>query len=579
MLSWLSNVDYILYPTPDSLGNIGHCCHCQKKSKNISYLIYQHQKHCVAKASNHKKQQTIEKSLDLSRKRNSQNTDKKEEKLKKIARFICENSISINVTQTQSFRDLVGYTFSECEIRKCILDMADEIKESTKKHIKYKLLSIVIDGATIIGTPGWYAVGLSTENKIFLYDVYHFSNSTTFTITENLIKIINDIENSCKCQIIGASSDNAKNIANVFDTKHKHGLAVVHKKFLIRSPCQAHTSNLVCRDLQKNNEEISKLFGLIRAYALDVRQKNVYSLFDINLNCPLVRDTQWHTEYSALEWLVKNKDKLNQGYNNIPNSMPWDECPIDDDWILLERALRPLANFCRAVEADVCPLYEAYEHYTALQNDLNMMKSENRFAEKVLTEVHKRWMSTADIQLMKLAHSVGYDSVYVLRNELKELTKVTSVQRVTGTPEQQRIKELIEEFDCITNGVITYATSLGLDLNERFAEVNFVLKYVEPLVRHREHNSWQSAYSNPLSYFDNTAKQYHLNIDCKIAREVCFFIAALRSLPSSEAYCERVFAKMRRLFPNYREKCKDDLVRAQTVVKLNQLWHNQFEFF
>ena len=41
------------------------------------------------------------------------------------------------------------------------------------------------------------------------------------------------------------------------------------------------------------------------------------------------------------------------------------------------------------------------------------------------------------------------------------------------------------------------------------------------------------------------------------------------SLPSTEAYCERVFKNMRELFSFNRQNCADDLIKAQTIIKMN----------
>ena len=46
------------------------------------------------------------------------------------------------------------------------------------------------------------------------------------------------------------------------------------------------------------------------------------------------------------------------------------------------------------------------------------------------------------------------------------------------------------------------------------------------------------------------------------------FYLKLISLPSSEAFCERIFANMRTLFPDSRFSCKDDLIRAQTLIRV-----------
>ena len=571
MFKWVCGDDYILYPEPNQSGQIGECCHCKKKYTNTNSLIYQHPKYCTSMVKDNKKQLTLQSALKLNFSKEHKKSDKD---LEKVVRFICENGVSINATQSQSFIDLVGFTFSEAEIRNGILTYANKIREEAQKKAKSKLVSLVIDGATIVKKAGWYAVGLATEKQLWLYDVYHFPNSTTLTISENLNNIINSIEESCKCRVVGASSDNAPNISNVFNIKHQDGLARRHQKYLIRSPCQAHTSNLVMKDLEKKDMEINIIFTKVRVLASFFHQKKLHSMIGIPTECPLVRETRWMTEYRALVWLVENRFEINEARRNLNDVIPDDLPDVQENWYDLKVALEPLAKFCHSVEADICPLYKSYQLHMYLCEELDRLSDTNAFAVKVREIVIDRWFRTADFTLMELAERTRYQNIISMREEVKELTAIVSIQRETGTSEQEKLTELTACFAWIEDRIIEYAAQLGKNFENHRNEIHLVLSHCEPATRSLAINLWQCCCSNGQQYFERLGDKYkYSKIDGKVCGEICFVLAVLQSLPSSEAFCERVFAHMRKLFNQFRENCKDDLIRAQTVIKMSMLWH------
>ena len=176
------------------------------------------------------------------------------------------------------------------------------------------MVSIVLDGATIVDESSWYSLGIATECETFFYDVYHFVNSRSQVITSQVFKIITELESKCECCVIGASSDNAKNMINVFDNDHKDGLAVMYKKFMLHSPCQAHTSNPVITTLRKDNPYINQIMGCIQAIAEKFHSQKTHILCDIPVRCPLIREQRWHTHYAALHWFIQNHEAIQKGY-------------------------------------------------------------------------------------------------------------------------------------------------------------------------------------------------------------------------------------------------------------------------
>ena len=80
--------------------------------------------------------------------------------------------------------------YSSTNIREEIIRYSFELKEETKKKISHRLVSFVVDGATINSTSGWYAVGLATRTEIYFYDVYHLASTTTIALSTKVNEII-----------------------------------------------------------------------------------------------------------------------------------------------------------------------------------------------------------------------------------------------------------------------------------------------------------------------------------------------------------------------------------------------------
>ena len=114
------------------------------------------------------------------------------------------------------------------------------------------------------------------------------------------------------------------------------------------------------------------------------------SSLDITIACPLVHEQRWFTEYEALNWFVKHQEKIKEGYEKLPDFMPGGESPVTEDWVLLEQAIKPLAEFCWTVEGNVFPLSESYTCYNELRNELVSLRESNKFIYPILDEMDKR---------------------------------------------------------------------------------------------------------------------------------------------------------------------------------------------
>ena len=78
---------------------------------------------------------------------------------------------------------------------------------------------------------------------------------------------------------------------------------------------------------------------------------------------------------------------------------------------------------------------------------------------------------------------------------------------------------------------------------------------------------WEEIGSNANEIIKEASRR-GIEINEEAINEISQFYSKLLSLPSTEAYCERIFAHMRQLFPVSRSSCKDDLIRAETLIRV-----------
>lgn len=559
-ISWTDGTDYTL---EYEVGGVqGQCLHCNKKYKSSSYLKYQHQNHCksIQHRTTFADQISIKDYLLMSDK------DKEEPTIIKIVKYLCENAHSINSTQTQSFKNLFGASYSEETIRKAIIDYADKLKEETKMQIKNLIVSIVIDGATINENSGWYAIGLATREAIYFYDIYHLSTTTTTALTHAIYNIIKEIEEDTGAVVFGACSDNAPNIAHVFDPDHPEGLAKVHKKYLLRVPCQAHTANLVNASYERTNLSYSRLRSKIKNFASKASEKNIHIALNISTRCPLIRDQRWFTEYDALKWIIENREKIENSYNSIKEIIGIGICPIQDSWNLLYEALCPLRQYVTCVEANICSIGRSWDHFRKMEEELTSLSSSNKYAKDLLQIVHIRWSSTSDANFLHLASFVGPAKLVPWKANYRALARKFEHGGMSQE-DKDKFQTMKAESDLMVKTTIKYAKCMGFNFDGLDSTISFVLTTATLSMNRIDEYYWEGlGISSSNTAFEASKKG--IDIIPENVTEIARFYCRLRSLPSSEAFCERIFANMRLLFPDSRYSCNDDLIRAQTLIRM-----------
>ena len=561
---WLEGVDYVIYPKIED-GFVGYCCHCGKKSKNARSLQYEHKNFCKEL---HKEDDDDKlKQVDITSFLKGKAKQIKDEKITEIVRFICETATPINAVQNKHFRKLTNTNFSSAKIREEIIKYAEELKKETKNKIQHRLVSLVVDGATINSTSGWYAVGLATRSSIYFYDVIHMSSTTTIALTTKFKTIIDEIEGETEAKVIGSCSDNAFNISHVFDPDNPDGLAQRFGKYLLRVPCQAHTANLVNTTYLRENPEYDAFHSKIKEFCNKASRCKIHELLGISCSCPLIRDQRWYTEFDALRWVVQYREVIEENFATIAGIMEMSKCPITEDWQLLMHALSPLRQYTTIVESNVHRLGKSYLDFLQMRSKMISLSESNKFAKDLLGIIDRRWSSTADIELLKLANFVDPVPFFSWRKKYDLLGKKVSVNKASAK-EKGEFAEMNEEISRIVAATVKY----GLHYNFKFKGNEDSISYIITMGKICKSlvfgYFWESQKVTIKDQLKSAAKLGFTSFTESCFEDIMNFYNYVCGFPSSEAFIERVFSNMRLLFPSSRASVNDDLVRAQTLVRM-----------
>ena len=565
---WRKGIEYLEVLLPGSTEFSYKCQKCGKTCTNKNYMKYQHQQHCP----NHQRKGTLLEQTSI-RKYLEKDNENDSETIK-IVRFLCENAVSINATQSKSFSDLFSKKYDDKTIRKQVIDYAEKLKSQTKDQIKDLIVSLVIDGATLNDTSGWYAVGLATRTNIYFYDVYHVASSTTKSLSHLVNSVIEEIEKETRAKVVGASTDNADNIKNVFDPNHSDGISKLYGKHLLRIPCQAHTTNLVVVTYEREDPHYSELISQIKSFAKTAHEKCIHEAIGIKKRCPMMREQRWFTEYDCLDWIITNKGKIEAAFPVIADLMKIKKSPITDEWGLLHHALGPLRYYTTIVESNICSIGRSYKEFKSMKYQLEMMKN-NKFAIDLLQIIEKRWSSTADINLLWLADFVAPDK-YIKWQDKKQTIANLIAKGESTTEQEAEFVKMQDELDLAIKTTIKYSYHMGYIFDDDDQNIGFLLA-TGKIPRNRRADYYWEGMKAVSGQFEIAAKLQNVTgIDVHKISDVCEFYCKIRSLPSSEAFCERIFSNMRLLFPKSRSSSNDDLVRAQTLIRMVMSLDNEY---
>lgn len=235
---------------------------------------------------------------------------------------------------------------------------------------------------------------------------------------------------------------------------------------------------------------------------------------------------------------------------------------------MLYEALKPLAVYTWSIEADVMPLGTAYKEFVTMKNELERLSPDNLHAKNIIKIVNARWSTTADENLMKLAYFTRRYNLFIWRANYDLARKKAALPGKTQK-DIDDFEKMQEELTQMMKTTKHYARFMGYDLKKSKNEISFTLLHAKPPHSRDGEDFWVSLSICTLNTNQQSILINGQELRVKILQQIAEFYHNLECLPASEAYCERVFKNMRELFDVSRMAANDDLIAAQTLVRMS----------
>jgi hypothetical protein len=397
------------------------------------------------------------------------------------------------------------------------------------------VVGAAIDGATVFSIH-YYCTVFVTTNMVRVFDFIPVANQRTKRIIKNLF--------NC------------------------------HSGSLCRPPAQL---TLVDVDHQNGNfdafqEELSKLISWLIC--------NKDHNWKIKGKVPMIVKTRWNTIYSAVSFLLDQRDAVNatiQGVNERkrfeyshtfrrivvaqPNPVPEHAIlklsPIEEvpeSWTIYQEALQPIAVFTTAVEGNLLFQQHVYCAMVKCRHELQVLINKgNPLAGNVLIQFNKRFDSTADGNLAELAFRLTPDGKVDWEENIEPLF-------VTLKPDSEEFKQLAYRKKEMKRLFCEFAGSYYK--SQEISEMNLARLFYhwlasEPTIPGDDPGIFWT--EKALASRNSTPSEWSgFSIVAK----------AIITLPATEAVCERLFSQVKAMETDYNEKMKPDLVQARARIKM-----------
>ena len=241
----------------------------------------------------------------------------------------------------------------------------------------------------------------------------------------------------------------------------------------------------------------------------------------------------------------------------------------------IKRALKPLYYFTTYIEKDMVPIGQGYVLLENLKKQLDSLATNgNAFAKDLLSIVIRRWSTTAEEPMLKLAYFINKKNLLVWRNEYNTNDLIASGPASTQNV-IDKIEQMKNEYNNIEKYTIKYAKRLGFNFSEAREEISFLIHFALPSHSRSHEDFWAGIRMSACNTVAH-AKTMKIELSSEKVAGVATFYNYFLCLPSTEAYCERVFKNMRDLFDKKRFSSNDDLISAQTIIRMYILMKKEF---
>ena len=430
-------------------------------------------------------------------------------------------------------------------------DMATQIMQANKKACYDSVVSLIIDGGTVIQTK-WLAIvkfGSSDEGLSFgLLDVIMgVQHATSDYIKDEIKQIAANLEKQ-NTLIISVCTDNARNlVSSFFNTAANSKNSKNCIENIIRISCACHSGQLIIADFLKYSPEFKVLVDLLKEIPQKICHKTKEEIKALQLSgYPPVQKQRWNSIHIALQYVIKNEvqlSKLCSTANSVLNDLEYAK--------KMELLLRPLHIFTTKLEGNDKTQADVYKQYIKLKNAWEEMAKTNNDAKKLLEFLEKRSHKTFDIELAEMAYSFTCQGMH----DFYEKYPFYPDHLIVDEEKKHIIIKRNERLSFLTQKVNQLCKSWNI-------KGSIVMEVYNVLTQHNIPAVKKFIKKGEIQWILQKYDQEKITIFSD-------FVNRIQILPASEAAAERVFARMRDLYSYRYSNMKPETLKESLVINYN----------
>ena len=482
--------------------------------------------------------------------------------------------IGLATVEKEEFKNLLslfgvpaGEIPSLALLRRLTISYGEEIRQANLKKLKGRNVSIIVDGMTL-GDRTFYCATYFCDRMLFFGGLFHIQIADADSLSHMLEEPLKEVAKSRGIPI-AIVTDNAKNLVAATSPvapaeRNRTTIQQLTNQQLVHVRCSVHTTQLALSDLAKRNQPFRDFKRGIQELLLYLHEKKVKKVLrDLGVSCkvPKIQDIKWTSFYDAFVFMSNYQQQINQCLKANPGDRAPNVEEIPDIWMSYLTTLKPLGEHIMQIQKGTVYLWEFWRsHMQLIETWKNL---ENPFALELCELVEARFRETADGTLAELAHLLSMSNVQHYQEVFSDYYSwdTTSLERklILAKKKEQLCAKLVDLAQYW--GVCQASESIPA-LFDRF------LGNLGQLLRPGESTE---AFYRRLS--TETLAREREGVVFQISWQG-FAITALRvtQLPASEAVAERVFSQLQLLVPPCRFGANDDLVAAQTTIRMQNIF-------
>lgn len=468
-----------------------------------------------------------------------------------IINWRCKKAIPYRAIDDDDFRKIVKYPEAVLDRKTMAIyqkDISNQMLQKTFDDISQQVVSISLDGGTVLHTKWIVIASLSTsgeEIRFKLLDAIAMEDSCT---TANIIKKIEELQTKLRSSysiIIAACTDNASNFAGCFNNSIKNSSLYI--KSIVRVSCACHTGQLMLVDLAEQDSDYNKIIKSLSEFSIGLCHKSARALESAKLSGypPSIQPQRWNSYHDMLVYVNKNFEQLAELF---PETTFFQNAHLSEE---IEETIRTVHEFTTALEGDSVDQTDVYIQSRILLCKLEVLANNNSHAKKLLEIARNRFVTTLDLKLSEAIFYFSSEGINEFADNFRYVQEVDDDSEEADTVNARRLSKirelkpkisfLCDAWNIETNSII----DLFLELTKK--QHIFAEKYPKK--------------SELLDILPQTKDTCIIIFDR--------FIQRLRVLPASEASAERIFAAMRDLFNDKMKRMKPDTLRSTLIINYN----------